>query len=617
MPFRRPRYNPHDSRAVPSRGGKRDGSIGARSAWAPSPGAPLTDAPVSAPPSGPTLSAGSESLDQTVRTLGTGTAALVLSTIAFVFLGFLARVTIARYVTLAQWGEFSLGLALSSLLAIVIALGLPSAVSRALSYEHEAAERRRIVRITLLASLLSALAGSVAVFLGAPVLASVFHDAGLTVVFELFAPAIGFTVVSTILAAYFQGVERVGPNAVFNMALNPALFLAFLLAALVLRTGFFGILIAYCVSTGAACAALGLYSWWRLGHALAHPPRAGASDPSGRVSLLLMTVTLFGAASLNLLTQFADTLILGVFRTTSVVGLYAASMTLARLFLAGASSLVYIYLPVSTRLRRDRDFDGLRSTYVTTARWVTVITLPIFCVFFFDPGPTLGFVFGSTYESGVLALRILSVAGFLSVVIGPANAALSGLGHPGANMASAGVSLGLNIGLSVALIPTYGLLGAALAWSIARLAYTGLCLAFIWRTYGMTPFAPTFVRPILAGLAILIPLFVLVPIAPSHYFLLVALTLVALVICLLCVPLTRSVERADLVLYHSVTRATGLRIAVLDRFLESRVAVGTTRAPATAATARIGSAVFATEVRAEPSRPSAEGGQEVAPARWG
>jgi O-antigen/teichoic acid export membrane protein len=517
--------------------------------------------------------------DETMGTLGRGTAALAVSTAAFIFLGFLARVTIARVVSVSQWGAFSLGLALSSMLAIVVTLGLPSAVSRALSYEPDLVARRRLVRTTLIATLLSAFAGSIAVFLGAPVLAGAFHDAGLVIVFELFAPAIGFTVVSTVLAAYFQGVERVGPNAIFNMALNPALFLAFLAAALVLHTGFLGILVAYTIAAGVACAALGVYTWAKLSHALSSHTHSTEADPTGRVSLLAMTIALFGAGSLNLLTQFADTLILALFWSTAVVGLYAAGMTLARLFLAGASALIYIYLPVSARLRRQRDFDGLRRSYVTSARWVTALTLPIFFVFFFDAGPTLGFVFGTDYTQGILALRILTVASFLSVVIGPANAGLSGLGHPLANLTSAGGSLAINVGLSFALIPGWGLLGAAVAWSVARLAYTGACLAYLWYVYDVTPFAAQFNKPFLLSFAILVPVFLLVPVAVGSTVLLLGLVAVGYGVCLISIPLTRSVERADLVLFDSALRATGLRLSPVRQFLESRQTSGSLLRP--------------------------------------
>ncbi|MFI5414967.1 MAG: flippase [Candidatus Lutacidiplasmatales archaeon] len=492
--------------------------------------------------------------DQTMGTLGRGTAALAVSTAAFIFLGFLARVTITHVVSVSQWGAFSLGLALSSLLAIVVTLGLPTAVSRALSYEPDVAARRRIVRTTLIVSAASAVAGSVVVFLAAPVIAGAFHNSGLTIVFQLFAPAIGFTVISTVLAAYFQGVEKVAPNAIFNMALNPALFLAFLGVALAVHGGFFGILVAYAVSAGVACAAIALYTQAKLPKALAEHTHASEADPTGHVSLLSMSVALFGAGSLNLLTQFADTLILALYTTTAIVGLYAAGMTLARLFLAGASALLYIYLPVSTRLRRTRDFDGLRKSYVTSARWVTVLTLPVFCVFFFDPGPTLGFVFGATYGQGILALRILTLASFLSVIIGPANAGLSGLGHPLANMTSAGSSLIVNVVLSFALIPGWGLIGAAVAWSVARLVYTCLCLAYIWKVYRVSPFASQFVRPLLLAMAVLVPIFLLVVVPGHSYVLLLGLVVLAYLVTLIAIPLTRSVERADLVLFDATRR---------------------------------------------------------------
>jgi O-antigen/teichoic acid export membrane protein len=528
---------------------------------------PDVEPPARESPAGP-----GSSHDQTMRTLGRGVVTLVISTVLFVLFGFFARVTIARVVSISQWGEFSLGLALSQFLGIVIALGLPSAVSRALSYEPDVVARRHLVRTTLLAAVVSAIAGSAVVYALAGVLARGFHDPGLTIVFQLFAPAIGFTVLSAVFAAYFQGVERVGANAWFNQALNPALFLAFLAVALFAHTGFFGILVAYCASAAAACAALAVYTWRTLPTALAHNPSTLESDPSGHVSLLKMTITLFGAGSLNLLTQFADTLILGVFWSTAVVGLYAAGMTLARLFLAGASALVYIYLPVSARLRRTRDYEALRRTYVTSARWVTVITLPVFFVFFFDPGATLGFVFGANYAGGVLALRILSLASFASVIIGPANSGLSGLGHPGANMAAAGTSLIVNVGLSFALIPTWGLIGAAIAWSVARIVYTFLCLGYVWRLYAVTPFTGRFARPLLLSFVVLTPIFLLVPVPGGSVVMLLGLAAIALAVAVLAIPLTRSVETGDLALFDSLERATGLRLAGIRRYLESHLA---------------------------------------------
>ena len=507
-------------------------------------------------------------LESAVRSVGRGTIALVISTALFVVLGFVSRVTIAHLVSVQQWGEFSLGLALSSLLGIVVALGLPNAVSRALSYESDWAARRRIVRSTLLAALASGAGGSAVIFVLAGSLAGAFHDPNLTVVFQLFAPSIGFTVVSSVLAAYFQGMERVGANAVFNLGLNPALFLAFLGLSFALHGRFVGILAAYLLSAGVACLALAFYTWRALPKALERSVHATEADPSGHVSLLAMTISLFGAGSLNLLTQYADTLILGVFWTTAVVGLYSAGMTLARLFVAGSTALLYIYLPVSTRLRRSRDFGALRSTYVTSARWVTVMTLPVFVVFFFDPAPTLGAVFGGSYTSAVLALRILSVASFLSVIIGPSNAALSGLGHPVANMAAAGTSLGMNVALSLLLIPTWGLLGAAVAWSVARLVYTNLCLLVLWKEYRVTPFASHYLRPIALTLLVLIPVFVLLPVGAAHPLLLLPLAALAIGVTLAAIPLTNSVDPGDLILLDSVLRTLHLGLPSLRRFLE-------------------------------------------------
>src|SRR5579871_110473 len=140
--------------------------------------------------------------------LGRGTSIMILSTLLLLILNFVARVVIARGVSPMQWGEFSLALALTGMLGIMAALGLPNAIARALAFERTGAGRWKLIRAATIAAVVSSSVGSLAVFLAAPWLAQGFHDPNLTLVFRLFAVSVAMIVVSMVVAAFFQGMER-------------------------------------------------------------------------------------------------------------------------------------------------------------------------------------------------------------------------------------------------------------------------------------------------------------------------------------------------------------------------------------------------------------------------
>jgi O-antigen/teichoic acid export membrane protein len=510
--------------------------------------------------------------------LGRGTSIMIVSTLLLLLLNFIARVVIARGVTPTQWGEFSLALALTGMLGIIAALGLPNAVARALAYERTGEGRAHVVRSATLGAIGSSLVGSFAVFLAAGWLGDAFQDHALTPIFQLFSVSVGSIVFSMVLAGFFQGLERAEPNALFNQIVNPVLFMVFAAAAIFLHLGFTAVLLSYVLSYVIATVLLAAYTIRYLPPLLRHTIHDDKFlDSSGHVSLFELTLTLFGVASLNLLTQYADTIILAVYQhgNTAVVGYYTAAMTIARLFLVSNSALMYLYLPVAARLRSSGDMGAVQRSYVTSARWTAATTIPLFMVCFFDPRQVLGFAFGHNYLVAAESLQILAVGSLLSVIIGPSPAALAGLGHARFNMAYGLISLVTNIALSLTLIPSMGLVGASIAWSVARVIYPGLCLLHLAWGYKVEPFSATFVRPVVLSSAILLVVFFFLhPIGTVYLFVPLAF-LLAFAVTLLAFPVTRSMERGDLAILGFFEGAVHLKFPRLRRYLVSRLPVDT------------------------------------------
>lgn len=516
-------------------------------------------------------------LDETLRSMSRGTSVMVVATLLVVVLQFFTRAIVTRNVTTDQWGEFNLGFSLASLLALTAAFGIPTATARSLAFEQTLEARFALVRKAIYVSVPVGAVAGILVYVFAGAIAAPFAKAGqpsLTPVFQLFSVSIALTMLSNVLVGIFQGLERAEPYAIFIQIVNPALFLAFTAALLGLRAGFEGVLIGYVLSWVGSFAGLAVYTYRRLPPLLRRlSTKEFTGDASGRVPFVALSVTLFGVAALSYVTSYADTLLLGVFRAATPVGEYSSAMTLTRLLLVGTGTVTFIYLPITSRLRRQRDFEGLRSTYITVTRWMTLLAVPFTFVFFFDARFSLAFSFGPLQVGGSQALMILVVANTLAIALGPSVSTLGGLGETRLVLWFTVVSALSNVVLCFVLIPPYGLVGAAVAWSVARLVFPALALARIYQEHRITPFGRTFVRPSLLSLAILLPVFVFLLPRPTLIWLPI-LVLFPLVVFLGSILLLRCVEPGDLHFAMTLERRLGPVARPIRRLLEARLVPG-------------------------------------------
>lgn len=452
------------------------------------------------PAAGPTPSG--EVDRRSIGSVGRGTAIMVAGTACLFLFTFASRILLARSISAVAWGEFSLGVAVIGLASVVALLGLDQATARMLSFERDPAARRAIaVKGIVLAASTGGIA-SLAVFLLAPFLAGVFRAPDYVWLLQLLAFSLGFSVMSLMLAALFQGLEDARPNAVFNQTLAPGLFVGFVALALLVHLGFVWIIAGYVLSNGIAFFAFAIYAIRRLP---THVPRVPGILPKVP-QLWTFAAALWGVGTLYYVTAFIDTLILGLYRPIVVVGVYAAGITLTRVLLVGNNALTFIYLPVAARLARDREHATIRTTYLVGTRWIVLLTMPAALVFCLLPGQSLAAIFGPGFGSGAPALSVLAAAAFLSIVLGPANASLAGLGETRWLLLSTVVSGTVNVALSVVWIPSFGLLGAAAAWSVARIAYPSVAALRLHRAYRVSAGHGALLKPVAWTLALAGPL---------------------------------------------------------------------------------------------------------------
>jgi len=496
-------------------------------------------------------------------TVTAGTLFLLVATVVLVVFNFLSRVLIIRSVSPSAWNAFSLGFTLTQVLVAVAGLGLPLAVARSLAYAQRDGERREVVRTAFLLGTSAAVVGGLALLLSASALGRSLGSPLLGSGLGFFSVAVASLVVSTLIASVFQGFSNVTPNALFLQIVNPGLFLLFLVAALAAPPGritYTDALIAYATSSAATLVALALYAWARLPRQYLHGP----GEPKVRGRLLHLAAPLFVTGVMVSIASQGDTLILGAFHYAEV-GTYTASLTFARLVQVGISAASYIFLPVASGFLARGDRRAVRLTYVTVTKWLTVLSLPLFVVFVFLPASSLDLVYGPHYAEVVVPLQVVVAGAFVGTLLGPAAMAQVASGQARLVAVNSVIAGAVDIAVSLVIVPAYGDVGAAAAWSISNVTYAALCLSQLAATQGYHPFRRDFVVPLaVTGVPACVALVVLHPRVPMF-----ALPFVVVAFAVgfaLVVTLTGSVDEGDRLLLEAVERLLGRPVPFVRRW---------------------------------------------------
>lgn len=503
-----------------------------------------------------------------LHTVTRGTVLMLLGTLVYVGATFLTRVYLVKTLSLEEWSDIAFAIALSGLLASIGVLGLPQAVARSLPFAPGDDERRTIVRTASRALVGSAIACGAGMFVAGLVLGAHYHDALLAETLEAFSVAVACSIVSTLVICVFQGFEDVRPNVVYVQILNPAAFFVLVFTVLHVAKGtvaFEGVLGGYVAANSLMIAGLALYV---RRHLPAHLP-SGPRAPAAARRLYLFAGPLFVVGVAGFVTGNADLLILSAYHYSSVGG-YSATLTLARLLQIGMGSLSYIFLPVATRFVREDDLEGVQLTYSTATKWVALTALPLFFLFFFFPSGSLGFVYSAQYTDTTRTLQILVAGAMVSTLVGPAAATQVSFGQTRLLLYNATISAAVDITLAFALVPTYGPIGAAIAWATANALNPLLSIIELAVLAGVHPFQRHYLLPVALTAVPVAALFFLVPVAPTGLLLpVIGLAIAGVFIGI--VLLTGSVDHGDALALEVVERMLGRKLVLLRRIGSWRV----------------------------------------------
>ena len=398
-------------------------------------------------------------------------------------------VVMARELGRDGFGDFTFALSLTTVLLLASGFGMEELLAREVAREHarvhdylsNVASLKAVASVALLG--LAILIAAASVDSGEAVLAVLFVGIGVAI------ENLGRTWHSV-----FQAYEQLRLISI-SIVIQRVLTALVGIAVLVSGGGLVAVSIIFMAGAfaGFAVAALVLRRFvvrpqWRVDRAR-WPALVKAGIPIG-VAAVLFTLVLR-----------LDVTLLGVLAGTDgneEVGVYGAAFRLveATMFLSwafGAAALPW--------LARRTDDRAVARGYALGLKAITVILMPIGLTFVLLAEPLVDLLYGAEYAASVVPLRLLGVMTIAYGANSLASTLLISRDRPGVFTRVVAVVVVVNIGLNLALIPSYGADGVAFAAALSALLMLALTIFAVTSVTAKISLARAFASPLLAGAA--------------------------------------------------------------------------------------------------------------------
>lgn len=424
----------------------------------------------------------------------TGTVALNVSAMA---LNFVVALVLARALGSAGYGAYAFALAWATVLTIPASLGLGPLVVRHVATYVEHGSWGLLRGLLHRANQVVAASATVSV-LGAAVAGWLLHDSssellGPFLIGLLLVPVLALTILRQ---AALQGLHRVVLGRVPDTLVLPGVLLVLVVVAADRLGDRFDAEWATSLNVAAAAAAFILGAV--LLRALVPTPVRTAVPEYDSRAWIRGGLPLLGLALLLVVNMQVGTILLGALESADAAGTYSVASRIALFTGFFFLAATYPLYPSVARLWARGDTDSIQRVLTRAGRAVLVISSCI-AALLVAFAPQVLEVFGAEFAEGADALRIVALGQLVAVATGFGGLALVMTPHEGSMTLGTGIGVAVNILLTAALVPVWGVNGAAIGAAAGFLVAGALVAWLAWRRLGI--YAPALGRPSRSSLA--------------------------------------------------------------------------------------------------------------------
>jgi O-antigen/teichoic acid export membrane protein len=414
-------------------------------------------------------------------------------------LGYLTQVMIARLFGPAAFGYYSLGVAAVNGAQILARFGMENGVVRYVAH-HRAREDTSRVRGTIIqaigVTLVLSLLLSAVMFFGAGFAAEWYYNKPfMETVLRAFALTLPFFTFMMMVLWATQGFQTVTYASYVQQMIRPALFLVLVPVFYLLGAGVIGTVAAYGVSMFLG-SLVAVYYLRKLFPPLFDNKVAARFETKELFAVSVPMSVTTGAQYLN---TWSAVWVMGAFAAAGPVGIFTAAARTATLSTIVRFAFSGIFSPIISSFYARGELADLGRLYKDVSRWIFTGALAIFLPIVLLSREILA-IFGPDFTAGWTALIIVAAAQLYSSSVGPTPRMLAMTGNQNLAMVATAAAALVGVGVSFALVPGLGMLGAALGMASAIVTEnTATMLGVRWRL-GIWPYNWAWLKPIVAGL---------------------------------------------------------------------------------------------------------------------
>lgn len=427
--------------------------------------------------------------DEHMREIAKGTLLAFILKVIGAGLAFAFNVAIARLLGAEGAGLFFLALSVTAIGSVIGRVGLDNTLLRFTAThaaKGEASEVKGVyrlgMRIAVTASGTLALFG----FWLAPWMASeVFQKTALAEPLRWMCLAILPFALLNLQAESLKGLKDIR-SAMLTQSIGVPLLGLLLIWPLAKMKGVEGVSWAYFSAT-IMIALLGVWAWQRTITKLKAPV-----TPYPFATLWASCKPLFITSLMNqAVLPWAPLLLLGIWVDSQDVGIFGAASRIAMLVSFMLMTVNNVLAPKFAELYAKGEIAIMGQTARRSALFITLLTSPIFFILTFG-GKWVMLLFGPEFIEGAFALAILAMGQFVNTLTGSVNHFLLVTGN---EVIVRNITLFATfwlVGISIVLIPLFGITGAAIASASSIAILNILSCYMVWAKFDVLtiPFLP-------------------------------------------------------------------------------------------------------------------------------
>ena len=402
------------------------------------------------------------------------------SSIVVLLLHFFQKPILARYLGPEGLGLFSMTIMIVGIIELITTLGFDSALIKYVA-EYKGKEQKEkvysLVSSAIITILIIGIITGIVLFVFSNTFASIFNMPSLSLLLKIYALAFPFSLTYGIIFGYLNGLREMRYYAFIHI-LQASLALIFILTFLIIGLGVkgavLGILFAIIVTVILAIVIVKRFI------------RFTFSDYTKNTKMLAsLGSRLVGVNMISQIYYNIDIIMIGYFLTSTDVGYYAVAISFSRFFWLVPRAMATIAYPAISEYWAAGNHLAISKLIDKTTKYCACILVFAGMSVIFFANDIITFLFTPEFLPAVLPLTILIIGTVTSGILRPIGVIFAGTGKVNLVLIISTIGAVGNILLNIALIPTYGIIGAATATTVSYVIGVGVTIYFLMKFFAI------------------------------------------------------------------------------------------------------------------------------------